>query len=43
MRTNLREKRLLIPSPKVSTYDLRPKMSAEKLKSSIINEFKTRG
>jgi len=34
------EKRLLIPSPKVSTYDLRPKMSAEKLKSSIINEFK---
>ena len=34
------EKRLLIPSPKVSTYDLKPKMSAKKIKSTIVNEFK---
>jgi 2,3-bisphosphoglycerate-independent phosphoglycerate mutase len=33
------EKRILIPSPKVSTYDLKPSMSAFKVKDAIIREL----
>ena len=31
------EKRILIPSPKVATYDLQPEMSAEKVTDSLVN------
>ncbi|GAB4335711.1 MAG: 2,3-bisphosphoglycerate-independent phosphoglycerate mutase [Flammeovirgaceae bacterium] len=34
------EKRLLCPSPKVATYDLKPEMSAEDLRDTIIPELK---
>lgn len=34
------EKRLLIPSPKVATYDLQPEMSAFELKDAILPELK---
>lgn len=33
------EKRLLVPSPKVATYDLQPEMSAEKLCAAILPEL----
>jgi 2,3-bisphosphoglycerate-independent phosphoglycerate mutase len=33
------EKRLLVPSPKVATYDLQPEMSAEGIKDAIIPEL----
>ncbi len=33
------EKRIMIPSPKVATYDLQPEMSALKVKSAIIEEL----
>ncbi len=33
------EKRILIPSPKVATYDLQPEMSAFKVKDAIIPEL----
>ena len=33
------EKRILIPSPKVATYDLQPEMSAKELTSAIIPEL----
>ena len=35
------EKRLLIPSPKVSTYDLKPEMSARDIAHTICIELKT--
>jgi len=35
------EKRLLVSSPKVATYDLQPEMSAPEVTSSIINDIKT--
>ncbi|MGK0363635.1 MAG: 2,3-bisphosphoglycerate-independent phosphoglycerate mutase [Saprospiraceae bacterium] len=35
------EKRLLVASPKVATYDLKPEMSAPEVTSSIINDIKT--
>ncbi len=35
------ESRILIPSPKVATYDLEPKMSAEKITDSIINSMRS--
>jgi 2,3-bisphosphoglycerate-independent phosphoglycerate mutase len=35
------EKRLLIPSPKVATYDLQPEMSAEGIKNAIIPELES--
>jgi 2,3-bisphosphoglycerate-independent phosphoglycerate mutase len=34
------EKRILIPSPKVATYDLQPEMSAYKVRDAIIEELK---
>jgi len=34
------EKRIMIPSPKVATYDLQPEMSALKVTDAIINEIK---
>lgn len=34
------EKRIMIPSPKVATYDLQPEMSAEEVKGKIITEIK---
>jgi len=34
------EKRILIPSPKVATYDLQPEMSAYKVKDAIVAELK---
>ena len=35
----INEKRLLVPSPKVATYDLQPEMSAEGIKDAIIPEL----
>jgi 2,3-bisphosphoglycerate-independent phosphoglycerate mutase len=35
----INEKRLLIPSPKVATYDLQPEMSAEGIRDAIIPEL----
>lgn len=35
------EKRVLIPSPKVATYDLQPEMSAFLVRDAIVNELKT--
>ena len=35
------ENRILIPSPKVSTYDLQPEMSALGITDAIINDIKT--
>jgi 2,3-bisphosphoglycerate-independent phosphoglycerate mutase len=35
------EKRILIPSPKVATYDLQPEMSAFKVRDAIVKELKT--
>ena len=37
------EKRLLIPSPKVATYDFQPEMSAPELTHSIIEEIMSNG
>jgi len=34
------EKRILVPSPKVNTYDLQPEMSAEEVTDKIIAEIK---
>ena len=35
-------KRILIPSPKVATYDLLPEMSAEKITDALIEELKNK-
>lgn len=35
------ERRLLIPSPKVATYDLQPEMSAKSITDAIIEDMKT--
>ncbi len=34
------EKRIMVPSPKVATYDLQPEMSAYKVKDKIVEELK---
>jgi 2,3-bisphosphoglycerate-independent phosphoglycerate mutase len=34
------EKRIMIPSPKVATYDLQPEMSAYKVRDAIVEELK---
>jgi len=36
------ESRILIPSPKVATYDLQPEMSAYKVKDAIVKELKNK-
>ncbi len=36
------EYRIMIPSPKVATYDLKPEMSAKKVTESYIQELKTK-
>ena len=36
------EKRIMVDSPKVATYDLQPEMSSAELTSQIINEFKNK-
>ena len=33
------EKKILIPSPKVATYDLKPEMSAYKVTDELLNEL----
>ena len=33
------EKKILIPSPKVATYDLKPEMSAEEITDNLLNEL----
>jgi 2,3-bisphosphoglycerate-independent phosphoglycerate mutase len=38
----INEKRLLVPSPKVATYDMQPEMSAEGIRDAIIPELKSR-
>lgn len=35
------ESRILIPSPKVATYDLQPEMSAYEVKDAIVNDINT--
>ncbi|HEX8376230.1 MAG TPA: 2,3-bisphosphoglycerate-independent phosphoglycerate mutase [Pedobacter sp.] len=35
------ERRLLVPSPKVATYDLQPEMSAKGIRDAICEDFKT--
>jgi 2,3-bisphosphoglycerate-independent phosphoglycerate mutase len=37
------EKRILVPSPKVATYDLCPEMSAREISKAIIAEMETNG
>lgn len=36
------EERILIPSPKVATYDLQPEMSAYQVRDALVKELKTR-
>jgi 2,3-bisphosphoglycerate-independent phosphoglycerate mutase len=36
-----RERRILIPSPKVATYDLKPEMSAVEVTGAVVNEIRT--
>jgi len=36
------EKRILIPSPKVATYDLQPEMSAPEVAEELVRELKTK-
>jgi 2,3-bisphosphoglycerate-independent phosphoglycerate mutase len=38
---NAGEERILIPSPKVATYDLQPKMSAPEVTERLITEIKS--
>ena len=35
------EGRIMIPSPSVATYDLKPEMSAPEIKAAICNEIET--
>jgi 2,3-bisphosphoglycerate-independent phosphoglycerate mutase len=37
------EERLIVPSPKISTYDLKPEMSSIELTDAILNKLKTQG
>ena len=36
------ESRIMIPSPKISTYDLKPEMSAKKVETTLISSIKSR-
>src|SRR5690606_1791111 len=35
------ERRIMVPSPKVATYDLQPEMSAEAITEAIVHEITT--
>lgn len=35
------EERILVPSPKVATYDLKPEMSAYEVKDKLVEAIKT--
>jgi len=35
------ERRLMVPSPKVATYDLKPEMSADEITNSIVKDIQT--
>lgn len=37
------ENRIMVPSPKVATYDLKPEMSAKEVKNKVIEAIKTEG
>lgn len=37
------ESRIMIPSPKVATYDLQPEMSAKEIKEAVIEHMKSHG
>lgn len=37
------ENRILVPSPKVATYDMQPEMSAFKVKDEVINDIRENG
>ncbi len=37
------EERLIVPSPKIATYDLKPEMSARELTNSVLNKLKDGG
>jgi 2,3-bisphosphoglycerate-independent phosphoglycerate mutase len=39
-KPNKKENRILIPSPRVATYDLKPEMSAKKIKNKLVEEIK---
>jgi len=41
-KSNRREERVIIPSPKVATYDLKPEMSAYKVRNEIIKGIKSK-
>ncbi|WP_345947827.1 2,3-bisphosphoglycerate-independent phosphoglycerate mutase [Mucilaginibacter sp. PAMB04274] len=41
-REFINEKRLMVPSPKVATYDLQPEMSAEGIRDAILPELQSR-
>ena len=37
-----KENRVLVPSPKVATYDLKPEMSAKKIETKLISSIKNK-
>ena len=41
-KPNRREDRIIIPSPKVATYDLKPEMSAYKIRNDVIKKIKSK-
>ncbi|MBU4493216.1 MAG: 2,3-bisphosphoglycerate-independent phosphoglycerate mutase [Nanoarchaeota archaeon] len=41
-KPNRREDRIIIPSPKIATYDLKPEMSAYKVRNEVIKRIKSR-
>jgi len=41
-KPNRREDRIIIPSPKIATYDLKPEMSAYKVRNEVIKRIKSK-
>jgi len=41
-KPNRKEDRIIIPSPKVATYDLKPEMSAYKIRNDVIKRIKSK-